>query len=261
MLSGTCILILPRWLPHELYINYYLCHWKTEYQNKRMNIFKRAYIWCKRIRYRRGYGVHSPFAFNLITDVFYEQRPYYAYDTLKAVRKSANPALPCYTQRIDKLLFRLANYFCPEYVMEVGTGAGVSLCYIAAGRCNARCTTLCGADVDKTVEDIVDRCKNATLLPGNEIEVVKQELLLNSSIDLLHLAHTDNYREVFELCLPYVKPNTLFIIQGINDNAEKKAWWQSIVVDKRTGITFDLYYVGLVFFNMKMNKQHYVVNF
>ena len=40
-----------------------------------------------RFRYRCGYGVHSPFAFSLITDVIYEKMPYYAYDLLKVEQK------------------------------------------------------------------------------------------------------------------------------------------------------------------------------
>ena len=41
---------------------------------------KRPFIRLSRFRYRCGYGVHSPFAFSLITDVIYEKMPYYAYD-------------------------------------------------------------------------------------------------------------------------------------------------------------------------------------
>ena len=45
---------------------------------------KRPLIWLSRFRYRCGYGVHSPFAFSLITDVIYEKMPYYAYDLMNA---------------------------------------------------------------------------------------------------------------------------------------------------------------------------------
>lgn len=49
---------------------------------------KRPFIWLSRFRHRCGYGVHSPFAFGLITDVVYERRPYYAYANLKSEGKS-----------------------------------------------------------------------------------------------------------------------------------------------------------------------------
>jgi len=34
-----------------------------------------------------------------------------------------------------------------------------------------------------------------------------------------------------------------------------------VTQDKRTGVTFDLYYCGIVFFNKKRFKQNYIVNF
>ena len=44
---------------------------------------KRPFIWLRRFRHRCGYGVHSPFAFNLITQVIYENTPYYKYKDIK----------------------------------------------------------------------------------------------------------------------------------------------------------------------------------
>jgi hypothetical protein len=40
------------------------------------------FVWLMRIRKRCGYGVHSPFAFRLITEVIYEDTPFDAYAKL-----------------------------------------------------------------------------------------------------------------------------------------------------------------------------------
>ena len=40
--------------------------------NRILLTLKRPFIWLYRFRHRCGYGVHSPFAFNLITHVIYE---------------------------------------------------------------------------------------------------------------------------------------------------------------------------------------------
>ena len=83
---------------------------------------KRPFIRLSRFRYRCGYGVHSPFAFSLITDVIYEKMPYYAYDLLKAEQKKRittqrwEKGIP----RINRLLFRLVNKVQPATIIEVG---------------------------------------------------------------------------------------------------------------------------------------------
>ena len=49
-----------------------------------MDRLSNPWIWLKRFRHRRGYGVHSPFAFAFLTDVVYERNAYYAYHELDA---------------------------------------------------------------------------------------------------------------------------------------------------------------------------------
>ena len=69
------------------------------------------------------------------------------------------------------------------------------------------------------------------------------------------------YKEVFELVLPYAGPRSCFIVGGIHESREKRKWWEQIVTSESTGITFDLYDIGLVFFDKARYKQHYIVNF
>ena len=52
--------------------------------NRILLALKRPFIWLYRFRHRCGYGVHSPFAFNLITHVIYESTPYYKYEIGRA---------------------------------------------------------------------------------------------------------------------------------------------------------------------------------
>lgn len=226
-----------------------------------MNLLKRLYVRCHRFRYRKGHGVHSPFAFGLITDVIEERRPFYAYKELEQLRKSVSARLPHYSERVDCLLFRLVNHFRPMDILEVGTGSGVSLCYLAAARRDARCVSIAGETVAEETVELVDRCKNASLLTGSMMDALMKELDVNPHIGLLHVAHTDDYRQVFEACVGHVGTDSLFVIEGIHEDGEKRKWWQQVVADERTRVTFDLYEVGLVFFDTSKHKQHYVVSF
>ena len=40
-----------------------------------------------------------------------------------------------------------------------------------------------------------------------------------------------------------------------------KTLWNQLKEDERVGVTFDLYDLGLLFFDKTKIKQHYIVNF
>ena len=52
--------------------------------------------------------------------------------------------------------------------------------------------------------------------------------------------------------------NSVIIIENI---CRDKNFWQEIVNDKRTGVTFDLYYCGIILFDKKRTKKNYIINF
>ncbi len=80
-----------------------------------------AHAWWKRIfhwRRNKGYGVHSPFAFNFITGVVRNTAcHYYAYAPLDAVSGSKD-------RKRARLLFRVACRFNPREVLETGDDRG-----------------------------------------------------------------------------------------------------------------------------------------
>jgi len=99
----------------------------------RPNIFARIQLWLKRFRHRCGYGIHSPYAFNLVTQVIYQRGEYYAYASLAAAREGAHLC-----EKDDRLLLRLANDWRPRTCWLIGPETDVSAAYLRAG-CEA-CT-------------------------------------------------------------------------------------------------------------------------
>jgi hypothetical protein len=90
----------------------------------------------------KGFGVHSPWAYDLIENVINERHPYYAYEDLYPFWEKAPQYLPQYPQSRDELLFRLVNRFNPRFILEVGTGAGVSTGYLASVSRQSRVVTV-----------------------------------------------------------------------------------------------------------------------
>ena len=91
-----------------------------------MNIIlalKRPFIWLSRVRHRCGYGVHSPFAFELITCLFYEKTPYYAYKELaqeeKKQKRNHGKGWRNESLKVKRLLFRLVNRIQPGTIIDL----------------------------------------------------------------------------------------------------------------------------------------------
>ena len=92
------------------------------------------------------------------------------------------------------------------------------------------------------------------------------ELFLDAdtSVDFLYLndyRNPDLLEEAFRVCAHRTTPKSVFVVHGICYSKEMKALWKKLQADERVGITFDLYDVGLLFFDKTKIKQQYIVNF
>lgn len=218
----------------------------------------RWYNWCRRFRYRKGYGVHSPADFYFITSVIYERAAYHAYASLHE-RRTLATHLPHYREKTDRLLFRIANYIQPRNILEIGTGSGIETIYLAEGK------HVPLHSIDETVNEdrkrIFKPYPNIKFLSGDITEVLTRTLQSHQQFDFIHIGHTTRYKECFEQILPHTTAKTCMIIGTPYANSEKSSWWKQVINDPRTGVTFDLYDIGIVFFNRKRVKEHRIVNF
>ena len=55
-----------------------------------------------------------------------------------------------------------------------------------------------------------------------------------------------------------VTSDSVLVVEGIQ---HQQRFWQDLIADHRTGITFDLYYCGIVLFDKKRHKKNYIINF
>ncbi|EPT34503.1 hypothetical protein [Phocaeicola abscessus] len=202
---------------------------------------RRLWNWCRRIRHRGGFGVQSPTDFFLVTSVIYEKRPYYAYRTLQM--REYDGYLPHYRPKVNRLLFRLVNFYQPTNLIEFGRENGASFDYMCAANRKMKAYAVRSRGRESSLNELQQR-----------LEKIKQ-------VDCLHIGHTPYYKEVYEKAILYGKAETWFIVAGIHESEEKRFWWRQIQKDERTGLTFDLFDIGLVFFDRKRYKEHYIINF
>ena len=87
-----------------------------------------------RYRKSKGFGIHSPFAFHFVLNVLREKSAYYAYADIaerrnearrmKRLLKVRKPRM--ISEKSARMMFRIANYFNPKMILQLGTNFGVS---------------------------------------------------------------------------------------------------------------------------------------
>lgn len=178
--------------------------------------------WLWRFRHRRGYGIHSPFAFNFVTGVVYESGMYYAYPELKAEYKRVQPRDIRFKD--GKLLFRLANFAQPKVIGLVGYDADSWL---------ARC--------------LHAGCSHA--------QIVGESELSQADFVMLSGAEAARAQDVLDR-LP--TGGTLVLAHTLGHNSEV---WKRVTAHRRAVITFNLADFGIVMVRPELNKQDYVINY
>ena len=180
--------------------------------------------WLRRCGFSRGFGVQSPSAYSFIRYVVNEHYPYYAYAELK----DKLDFLSRREHKFGRLLLRLANFWQPDVRY---TDAYKYLPYLYAG-CRR-----------SEVKDLVD-------FP---VDARKALVVLDLSIYDISRISTE--------ILPLCTPKTMLVLLNMQNRKKVIEEWLKIQNSEFTGITYDLYYVGIIFFDKSIYKQHYEVNF
>ncbi len=187
--------------------------------------------WVVRFRHRRGYGIHSPFAFNLVRGVIYESGEYYAYAPLHTWRQTRLSDL---REKDDRLLFRLINHSRAGRGVVVGPVSAVTLRYLHEGCSSCRLTA-------------VDSLTSATLC--------------DEAFDFAYVSSLSGHIGDVMTLPVHMRDGGLIVVRGIGRHKTDRAAWQRLVADERVRVSFDLYDFGLAFFESRLNKEHYVINY
>lgn len=195
-----------------------------------MNYKVQRYLhWLRRIKYCRGFGVQSPSAYRFIRYVINEHYPYYAYDEL---RKEL-PRLDSLTRKRMELYFRISNYRQASLWLDYSRRDDTIATYVWRG-CNAT-----------RVRNIAD----------------SQQPVSGDKIEVLRICPIAGCESLLAAALKQADDRTLFVIEDIGYNDTAKRLWQKLLESDLTSVSYDLYYLGIAFFDRKRYKANYVVNF
>lgn len=206
-----------------------------------------------RIRHNRGFGIQSPSAFFFITQVLREKLPYYAYDTLDEIAEECRE-MSC---RSCRILFRIANHFAPESCITVESATAA--CAISSARRSIPKQFITEETARHTEAARHLEACNCTHMAGDTIKLLEESIRKNNGLGLLYIGQCPKQHELLHTALEHANKDSVIIVEGIHRNREQEAWWLQSIANPKTIVTYDMYSMGMLFFNDERYKQNYTL--
>jgi predicted O-methyltransferase YrrM len=244
----------------------------------------------------KGHGIHSPFVFDFVKNVLNDKQHFGAYSRVENLRSQllnnktiievedfgAGSAIvktnhrsvaeiahhTAKPKKYGQLLFRIASYYHPNTIIELGTSLGLSTSYLASSGVEKKIFTLEGSS---SIADIAEHnfellgLTNIQLTRGNFNETLDACLQKTGTIDFAFV--DGNHRKEPTLCyfhqlLYKANESCVFIFDDIHWSSDMQDAWKEIKQHPAVMLTIDLFFIGLVFFKKDFKvKQDFVIRF
>lgn len=252
-------------------VNYYLHHFMTA-------------------RHRKGHGIHSPFVFELVSEVFCDRQYYQAYEMLQDIRrdlfnsteKLAVSEMGSGSRQFRQtlrpvrdiiryasvnlkyayLLYRLVKYYQPEITVELGTALGFSALSLCLGNPEGKVISVEG---NACLTDFASRLFQQRALSNVRfITSPFEEALPDLPVpEMVFLDGNHNYAPTlsyFDHFASRMKKGFI-LIDDIHWSTPMHKAWHSIRADERAIVTIDLYRMGMVLLDNTITPGNYRVRF
>ena len=242
---------------------------------------------------KNEHAVHSPFVFTLITKCFYDTKSKPEYAVLKEYRNSllantntievtdfgaGSKVFKSNTRPIDliaktagispkraELLFRITHYFQPESILEIGTSLGLATAAMTLGNKNSKTITLEGCP--ETAKIAQNQFQEFDLTNITSVVTQFESYLDNLKLETLNfklIFFDGNHSKqatlaYFEMLLPTITNETVWIFDDIHWSADMEKAWKTIKAHPKVTVTIDTFQWGLVFFRREQPKEHFTI--
>jgi predicted O-methyltransferase YrrM len=244
--------------------------------------------------HRKGYGIHSPFVFDLVSRVFRNKVDPDIVSTIEKTRKkmirdnrsilvtdlgSRSDLSKTNFRRVSeiaryspvpgkygKLLSKMADEFGKPLIIELGTSLGISTMYMAASTV-ATVFTIEGCK--ETAEIARQNFKEAGLNnikifegPFDEVLPGLEETCVSPGLVFIDGNHRKGpVVKYFNRLAKISSGKTVIIIDDINYSNEMTEAWNEIKLHEKVSVSIDLFRMGIVFFREGINHNNYIIRY
>ena len=170
--------------------------------------------------------------------------------------------------RLGRLLFRLARYYRPSVVVELGTSLGLSTAYLAAGAEDANVWTIEGsaAVAERAARNLAELgLVRVEVVTGNFDSVLEALVERVGPVELAFVDGNHRYEPTlryFDILMRHSGGASMLIFDDIHWSEEMERAWAEIKADPRVMLTIDLFFLGLVVRRDEFKvKQDFTIRF
>jgi len=261
-----------------------------------MRILIKYLLYLVSARHRKGHGIHSPFVFDLVSNVLYgtdkqdytvveARRKYLLKDRSRInvedygagsrtgagegreVRHIAKTS--AIRSKYGRLLTRLVSWYKPSTIIELGTGFGISTAYLAIGCPGSGIYSIEGSgnihDMARETMQITG-LKNVELIHGQFAGELRPllEKTVNKKNFLVFIDGDHVGKNVLEYC-EWLEEKSfedlVIILDDIYWSPSMAAAWKELVGRTEFTVSIDLFQFGILFVKKGVAKQHYMIRF
>ena len=238
---------------------------------------------------RNGHGVHSPFAYQLCEEVFYNHSHFYDFDELKKIRNSllinekeisiedfgaGSKTFTSNKRKISELakkgtsttkqsetLYKLINFLNCNTIIELGTSIGLNTLYLASANKNGQVITIEGSkNIFEFASELANKNKinNIEFIHSKFDETLPLQLQKINSLDLFYVDGNHTYEATlnyFTLALAKKNNSTVFVFDDIYWSQGMTRAWEEIKKHPSVTLTIDTFYFGMVFFREEVKEK------
>ncbi len=237
---------------------------------------------------KNKHGVHSPFVFDFIQNVLSKNLPIKEIEIERAKLKKDHSFLifKDFGQRDDRkcsistiakkslkrpkeaaIIAQIVKHYKVNKVIEMGTSLGITTAYIA--KCNPS-ISIQTIEANEEVLAIAEKnweklsISNITSFHSSFDKTLPSliEDSPNSSLYFIDGNHryeaTKNYfNQIAQKC----NDQTIMIFDDIHWSKGMEEAWKEIIQDNRLSLSIDLFEFGIVFFNIRLQKEHFIIRY
>lgn len=177
------------------------------------------------------------------------------------------------TQKRAELLFRITTYFQPDSILEIGTSLGLATSALVLGNPKASITTLEGCPETAKIAQLQlaklssraqsrDNINNVDLVVTEFSEYFKTQDPKPKTQNLIYFDgnHSKSATlDYFELLLPTITNDSVWIFDDIHWSKEMEEAWKIIKAHPKVTVTIDTFQWGFIFFRKEQPKEHFVI--